>query len=139
VTDRQPDGGDPEEVPEDLIAKAKAAFASGVGKSELAPLLYDSLVEGRDPASDHVLRFQHSRLVVEVHVYAWPEDVRLSGTVRPEGADRVLLQLDTSEVRFVAPLEEGEFAFELVGHGLVRLHVIGADAADDVHTDWFHI
>jgi hypothetical protein len=139
VTGRPPDGGDPDEVPEDLIAQAKAAFASGVGKSALAPLVHDSLVDGRDPPGDHVLQFQHERLRVELHVYARPEDVRLQGTVSPESADRVLLQLDTSDVRFVAVLEAGEFTFDLVGHGLVRLHVIGADSENDVHTDWFHI
>jgi hypothetical protein len=139
VTGRRSGSENPEEVPEDLIAKAKAAFAAGGGKSELAHLVHDSLVDGHDPASDHVLRFQHEGLTIEVHVNAWPEDVLLRGTLRPAVGDRVLLQLDSSDIRFVAALEAGDFTFDLVGHGLVRLQVWGGDPPNDVLTDWFHI
>src|SRR5262245_32083782 len=51
----------PEDVPEEVIAQAKAVFA-GRTSGEIAALVWDSLVDDGAPAANHRLRFQHPDL-----------------------------------------------------------------------------
>jgi hypothetical protein len=66
------------------------------------------------------------------------DGVTLRGTVSPGVSGRMHLQLDTGDVRLIAELRSGEFAFDPMGHGVVRLHVVTA-GQPDVYTDWFRV
>jgi hypothetical protein len=132
-----PATGSSDDVPDDLVREAKAAFGLR-GQGEIAVLVFDSLVDLDAPPEDHRLRFDHPSMQVEVQVASRPETVTLRGRVHPVMSGQVHLQLDTGDLRLVADLVAGEFALASVGHGLIRLHLV-SPGRSDVYTDWFRV
>jgi hypothetical protein len=132
------EGDDREEVPEDLLADAKAAFAHR-GEGELAAVVFDSLVDEGAPATDHQLRFEHPHVLISVHVSARPDASDLDGRVDPSTTERVLLQVGVGDLSLVADVVGGAFSFHEVPHGVVRLHFEGPEDLPRIRTDWFRI
>ncbi len=99
--------------PEQEIAEAKAAFGRRT-EGELAVLVLDTLIEGCDSASDHLLRFEHPDLTLHLHILATPAGSSLHGTVEP------VTPLHVQGLEFQAKLRaprcrdaaNGTFAFE---------------------------
>ncbi len=59
----------PEQVPESVVAEAKAAFARKAD-GDVAILVHDSLIDGDDTAADHRLRFEHPQVLIDLQVSA---------------------------------------------------------------------
>ena len=131
-------GDDPGEVPQDLVAEAKAAFAQR-GEGELAALVFDSLVEEDAPATDHQLRFEHPLAHISIQVSAGPDASSLQGTLDPVTTERVHLQAGVGDLFFVADVVQGAFSFHEVPHGVIRLHLQGPEGAPPIRTDWFRV
>jgi hypothetical protein len=131
-------GGDPGEVPEDLVAEAKAAFAQR-SDGELATLAFDSLVDEGAPATDHVLRFEHPLHRISVRVSADPDGSNLDGTVDPPTTERLRLQVGVGDLFLVANVEDGTFSFPDVPHGVIRLLLDDPEGRPLVRTDWFRV
>jgi hypothetical protein len=123
-------------VPDGVIADAQRAFRRP--RREVAPLVFDSLVDLGAPAEDHRLRFEHPRLRIELHVSVSPGSTTLGGTVVPDSPSRAAVHLEGEELALITPVHEGAFRFQPVGHGLVRLSFEGVDGAT-IWTDWFRI
>jgi hypothetical protein len=131
-------GDDPEDVPEDLVAEAKAAFAQR-SEGELAPLVFDSLVDEGAPAMDHLLRFEHPQTHISVQVTAGQDASNLDGTVEPAPTERVRLQVGVGDLFLVADVVGGAFSFHDVPHGVIRLLLEGPEGSLLVRTDWFRV
>jgi hypothetical protein len=131
-------GDDPEGVPEDLVAEAKAAFAQR-GEGQFAPLVFDSLVDEGAPAMDHLLRFEHPQTRISVQVTAGHDASNLDGTVEPATAERLRLQLGVGDLFLVANVVGGAFSFHEVPHGVIRLLLDGPEGSAAVRTDWFRV
>jgi hypothetical protein len=78
-------------------------------------------------------------VAVNVHVSRGPTSSELSGEVESSGAVRAALHLEGAALAMVAEIEDGRFAFNPVGHGLVRLSIENNTSAPPVWTDWFQI
>jgi hypothetical protein len=149
TADEDPPGSSPG-PPDWVVAKAKAAFGRRAG-GELAALVRDTLIEDRDPAAHHRLRFEHPTLTVDLEVSADETGSSLKGRIspitperpstpeRPTTPERVEVEFDTDGRRAPADVNEGEgaFSFGQLPHGVVRLHLSGPALA--IHTDWFRI
>jgi hypothetical protein len=133
----EPPFDDEEPVPEDVLNAAKAAFGRR-SVEEVAALVYDSLVDGTEPAENHVLRFQHDRLRFDVRVSATSGEVILAGSVAPTAEGRFELVIDQNELSFPYHSTDGSFLLGPVGHGLVRLSFQPSNGTK-VQTDWFRI
>jgi hypothetical protein len=131
-------GDDPEDVPEDLVAEAKAAFAQR-GEGELAALVFDSLVDEGAPASDHLLRFEHQETRISIQVTAVHDASNLDGTVDPATTGRFRLQIGVDDLFLVADVVDGAFSFHDVPHGVIRLVLDGPEGDASVRTDWFRV
>jgi hypothetical protein len=128
----------PETVPADVLARAKGAFLQRTS-GEVAELVFDSLLDGGDSASKHRLRFEHPRVRVELVVSAGASASSLRGIVDPPVAVSVQVQADATDVSVVTAVQDGAFSFESVGHGVIRLNLLGEPAARVLHTDWFRV
>ena len=126
-----------EEVPEDVISQAKAAFTRR-SPGELAVLAWDSLLDEDEPARDHRLRFEHPDLQIEVRVFSGPGSSDLQGQVMPQSTDRVAILSQNGDVLDATDAINGGFAFAHVPAGTVRLSVRGS-AGSEIHTDWFRV
>jgi hypothetical protein len=125
-------------VPAHVTDQARATFERSA-PGELAPLVFDSLVdEGATPA-DHRLRFEHPDLQIEVHVSAAPKGTMLAGTITASLRYRVELQFEEARDSLVDDGTEGTFHFDRVPHGLVRLRLTGPPGTPAFRTDWFRV
>ena len=131
-------GDDPEGVPEELVAEAKAAFAQR-GEGELAPLVFDSLVDEGASALDHVLRFEHPETRISVQVTAGHDASNLDGTVEAAKAERLRLQVGVSDLFLMADVVDSAFSFRDIPHGVIRLFLDGPEGIPLVRTDWFRV
>lgn len=125
-------GGPPREV----IESAKALFRPK-GR-ELAVLTYDSLVDSDDEAADHHLRFEHPAVVVELDVCAEAGATHLAGRAEP-GVARVVLHLRDADLALISWATDGQFEFDSVRHGLIRLSLERQEPGPAVWTDWFRV
>jgi hypothetical protein len=126
-----------EEVPDEVVDRAKAAFKRR-SAGEVAALVYDSLVDGSDLATDYRLRFEHPLVEVDVRVTSGPDDIRLDGHLQPPVSIRVELELDGGEVSRLEEVAEGAFTFASVDHGLIRLR-LRSPGGTPIDTDWFRV
>jgi hypothetical protein len=138
VTESSRAGGEPEEVPQDLVAEAKAAFAQR-SDGELAALVFDSLVDEGAPPMDHLLRFEHSETRISVQVSAGHDDSNLDATVEPATTARVRLQVGLNDLFLVADVVDGSFSFHGVPHGVIRFFLDDSEGRPTVRTDWFRV
>jgi hypothetical protein len=131
-------GDDPEGVPEDLVAEAKAAFSQR-SEGELAALVFDSLVDEGAPARDHLLRFEHLKTRISVQVTAAHDASNLDGTVDAAITERVRLQVGVGDLFLVADVVDSAFSFHDVPHGVIRLLLDDPEGRPAVRTDWFRV
>jgi hypothetical protein len=120
------------------VAQAKAAFANR-NEGELAVLVSDSLVDEGAPAKDHVLGFDHPLTRIRLKVKAGLQGSDLSGSTDPPTRKRVQLEVGTSDIYLAGVVEEGEFSFHDVPHGLIRLHISTLGEGRVIRTDWFRV
>jgi hypothetical protein len=131
-TDRRPPG---DQVPDAVVADAKAAFRYRSNR-EVAVLVFDSLVDGRAEANEHLLRFEHPSQRVELIISVTDGECALRGHVDPAPL-RVELEMKGSEVALVEDAASGDFSFDRVPHGLKRMILVGLPGSEPVQTDWF--
>lgn len=131
------DLANPDPVPRDVTAAAKAAFDSAK-RGRLAVLVHDSLVDLDEPAEKHVLRFEHRQMEVQLHVSVEPAGTLVQGVVDRSGSTRAVLHFHGTGETVVEPVEGATFEFSPLQHGLVRLSLESEDEAP-VWTDWFRI
>jgi hypothetical protein len=131
-------GNAPEEVPDEVVAQAKAAFARRT-KDEIAVLAWDSLVDEDAPASDHRLRFEHPEAQIELRVLAADSWSTIEGRVRPAVQAAIELESDDRNVVRAGEVLDGAFALTHVAPGVVRLCLRGSGSSVSVCTDWFRI
>jgi hypothetical protein len=124
-------------VPPEAIAAAREAF-SGHAPRHLAELVFDSLVAGVDPPTDHRLRFEHPLLMVELRIRRTATEMILTGAVVPTGFDLVVLTSTDSDLRFVGQVVNSSFEFSPVGRGIWRL-AIERRGQEAIWTDWFTV
>jgi hypothetical protein len=129
---------DAQKVPEEVIANAKAAFGRR-SEGQLAVLVFDSLLDADAPAADHLLRFAHPLVQVELQVSSGPNGSRLSGRLEPPATPHVQLEFDTAGAPSVREVSGGTFLFERVDHGVIRLNLLTEGSAPFVQTDWFRV
>jgi hypothetical protein len=137
--------GRADEVPESVLASAKDAFSSRVG-GELAPLVFDSLVDADDDAAFHSLRFEHARVHIELSVSEIDRGTAIVGEVRPAGkdsaggvtVDQAVMHFQSADVARVSAVQSGRFSFPPIAHGLVRISLEGG-SEPAIHTDWFRV
>jgi hypothetical protein len=127
----------PEDVPDEVVSQAKAAFARR-SRGQIAVLVWDSLVDDDQPGRDHKLQFEHPDLQIDVHIHATDHSSDLHGQVKPPDRPQVDLQSDEGKVLRTAQTFGGTFTFAEVPSGIVRL-CIGGPATPDVCTDWFRL
>jgi hypothetical protein len=130
-------GSGPDEVPDEVIAQAKAAFARR-HRGEIAILTWDSVVDENTPARNQHLRFEHRELEVDVRIRAGGGSFDLEGQVKPSAALEVELQSEHGEVLASRESTDGTFTFDRASPGLVRLSIRGS-AGLEISTDWFRI
>ena len=132
-------GGDRvDRVPEDVLTNAKAAFRHR-RKGELAVLVFDSLLDEHDPPEDHLLRFEHRNLWIDLRVLVKGDEASIFGELVPRTDARVELLLEGDDVGFVSDSCAGSFSFSPIRHGLTRLSIRRPDSDVVVLTDWFRI
>ena len=124
-------------VPDSVVRAALDALANASG-TELAVLVFDSLVDEDDAASDHVLRFDHPEVAVELRVASTYENVRVQGAVARSTSTRAELHTFGIDIDHIVDASDGSFLFPSIPHGLVRL-VITRREGPDVATDWFRV
>ena len=124
------DAGD--RVPDEVIERAKAAYERR-SAGPVMPIVSDMVVE---PGGQQRLRFEHELTQVEVGVSATGTRRDLRGRVRPPQL-RVELELEGSSVTLAEGATSGEFAFEGVPHGVMRLRLVPHEGAVVLSTDWF--
>jgi hypothetical protein len=130
-------GGAPEEVPNEVITRAKAAFGRRA-RGELAVLAWDSLVDEDGPPADHRLRFDHREVQVTVRLLPGDISSDIEGLLQPRSSRLVELQSDQGLVLRSTQTTDGTFAFDQIPSGMVRL-CLQAPATPEVCTDWFRI
>jgi hypothetical protein len=129
---------DPERVPDDVIARAKEAFGQRA-EGQVATLVFDSLIDEGAPAEDHVLRFEHPAVQIELRVSARPSGSTLVGHLNRRTALRVQLQFTPPGLSLLSDVADDRFSFEEVGHGIVRLNLFNEAVEPIVRTDWFRV
>ena len=127
--------GAPEDVPDDVIAQAKAAFA-GRSRGQIAVLVWDSLVDEGAPAEDHRLSFEHPDLQIDVRILGRGDLAAIEGQVKPPAALHVELQAEQGVRISDTDVRGGAFAFDHIPSGVVRLSV-QMSVSSEIHTDWF--
>ena len=119
-------------VPDEVVERAKAAYEQrSVGP--LVASVSDMLIE---PGGGRRLRFEHELAHVEVGVSAAGARRDLRGRVQPPQL-RVELELEGSPVTVAEGAMTGEFAFEGVPRGVMRLRLVPHEGAVALTTDWF--
>ena len=128
---------DPEHVPGHVIVRAKEAFGQRA-EGQVAALVFDSLIEKGAPGEDHLLRFEHPLVQVELRVSARAGGSTLLGRFDRPVALKVQVQFTPCGLSLFADVVENRFSFEEVSHGIVRMNLFGETEAI-VRTDWFRI
>jgi hypothetical protein len=128
----------PEDVPLNVVAEAKAAFSQGA-PGAMAALVWDSLVDEGAPSSHHLLRFEHRCIWIEVSVSVLSGWSSLYGVVHPVVPARVELHSVRAGRPIVAEVTRSAFMIARVPRGVVRLRVVGTEAAPALYTDWFQV
>src|SRR6516164_4174917 len=111
-------GSAPEDVPEEVITQAKAAFARRA-KGEIAVLAWDSLVDEDAPLWDHRLRFEHPRVQIDLRILASDGWSTIEGRVNPPGPSALTLESDAGNMLGTGEVTDGAFALAHVSPGLV--------------------
>ena len=126
-----PRGGDP--VPEDVVARARAAYARRA-TDPVVELVFDS-ADVEEPGSERLLRFER-RGAVSVELWVGSEGDRrtLRGRVVPP-VERVELELEDAGIRLAESAATGVFSFDGVPRGVMRLRLASRDAT--LLTAWF--
>jgi hypothetical protein len=124
------DSGD--RVPDEVVDRAKAALARR-SAGPVAAIVSDLVVE---PGGERRLRFEHELAHVEVAVRVAGARRDLGGRVQPPQL-RVELELEGSSVTVAENATTGQFAFEGVPRGIMRLRLVPDEAAAVLTTDWF--
>ena len=124
-----------ENVPDDVVARAKAAFETQTS-GPLAALVFDSALEERSPAAERRLRFVFGSVCVEMSVTGAGAWRTIRGQVVP-GSLGVQLEHEGTGVAPNQEVPEGHFGFERVPRGLVRLRLDDPDGSASAHTEWF--
>jgi hypothetical protein len=124
------DSGD--RVPDELVQRAKAAYERRSAAPVVATVS-DMLVE---PGGGRRLRFEHELAHVEVGVSAAGARRDLRGRVQPPQL-RVELELEGSPVAVAEEATTGQFAFDGVPRGVMRLRLVPHEGAVVLTTDWF--
>jgi hypothetical protein len=122
-------------VPDDVVARAKAAFATRAAGA-LAALVSDSALNAGPPTEARTLRFVHPSVSVKICVTGQGVWRTISGRVVP-GRLRVRLEREGAEVAPVHDVERGSFGFTPMPRGLVRLWLDEPDGSTSVRTEWF--
>ncbi len=128
----------PDQVPEGVVAEAKAAFARKAD-GDLAHLVHDSLIDGDDAAADHRLRFEHPQMLIDLQVSAAADTSSVTGHINPPARRRAQIESDRAGASSTACIEEGVFTFRDVPHGIVRIILLATGDDPPIHTDWFRI
>jgi hypothetical protein len=131
-------GSAPEDVPDDVVAQAKAAFARRTN-GEIAVLAWDSLVDEDAPLWDHRLRFEHPEMQFDVRVFGAHGSSTIEGRLHPPAAAAIALESDNRSVLGMGKVADGAFSLEHIAPGVVRLCVTRPDSTVAVCTDWFRI
>jgi hypothetical protein len=126
-------GGD--RVPDEVVAQAKAAFATRT-TGPLAALVFDSAVDENRPNAQRQLRFEYPSVTVEVAVAVHGRWRKLHGRVHP-GQFRVEVELAEAQVTVAESADNGDFSFAGVPNGVMRLRLLERTGSNPVHTDWF--
>ena len=124
-------------VPEEVVSRAKMAFAQRTN-TRVAALTFDSLIDGGDPAQDHLLVFEDGRARIDLQVCAHAASSHLLGRIEPATATRVQLEQQSGAPR-LASVADGRFCFKRVRHGVIRLSVLDETASPVLCTDWFSV
>jgi hypothetical protein len=127
-----------ENVPDDVVWKAKAAFKQRVREDVLVQV-WDSLLDEGAPNWHHHLRFEHPRMWIELSVYPKPSWSSLHGVMHPAVPLRVELQSEGTDRTLIAEVTRHAFRIEQIPHGLVRLRFVGPELMSPVSTEWFYI
>jgi hypothetical protein len=122
-------------VPDDVVARAKAAFATRA-TGALATLVSDSALNAGPPTAARTLRFVHPSVSVKICVTGEGVWRTISGRVVP-GRLRVRLEREGAEVAPVHDVARGSFAFTPMPRGLVRLWLDEPDGSTSARTEWF--
>jgi hypothetical protein len=132
-SDVRADVGD--DVPAAVVWNAKSAFDVRTGVT-LVALVYDSAFDGGSVDAERHLRFEHHVLGIDLVVAQRAGWCTVRGRVEPRPL-RVKLDLVGAPFTVSDTAEGGGFWFDPVPRGLMRLRVVGEDALDRLHTDWF--
>jgi hypothetical protein len=131
-------GSAPEDVPEEVITQAKAAFARRT-TGEVASLAWDSLVDEDAPPWDHHLRFEHPQVQIDLRILTSGGWSTIEGRVEPPVPSALTLESDAGNVLGTGEVTDGAFTLLHVAPGLVRLCLGASDQTGPVCTDWFRI
>jgi hypothetical protein len=129
---------DADKVPGEVLAHAKEAFGRR-SEGQVAVLVFDSVMDGGDPAENYWLRFEHPLVRIELQISAGPYGSRLQGRLEPSIAIQVQLELDAGSAPRCVAVRHARFLFERLNHGVVRLSLLGTRTPPILHTDWFWI
>jgi hypothetical protein len=132
-----PPVGDPDVgvVPDEVVARAKAAFATRA-KGALAALVLDSALHAEPSAGARTLRFVDRSVSVKVTVTG--EGVWRTITCRVvPGSLRVQLEREGAMVAPAHEVARGCFGFAPMPRGLVRLRMEEPDGSASARTEWF--
>ncbi len=124
-------------VPEEVVEAAKAAFLPRE-TIELVSLSYDSLLDGLDQPSDHLLRFEHPQLTVAMNVEVTDEGALLKGQVGDLSLRTATVQMSGTDIKLVTKIQDGHFEFSRIGHGLTRVRFERPERTPFA-TDWFRV
>jgi hypothetical protein len=127
-------------IPDDVLARARAVFEQLAAPGDLAPLVYDSLAEGATGAGRFWLVFQHETAQLQLSITPRGNDFQVHGRIDPrDTSSRAELEIDHTEHAIVVPVRNGEFAFDAVAPGVMRVRLADPDGEPRLHTDWFLI
>jgi len=121
-------------VPAEVIERAKAAYQRR-SDGPVVAIVSEVVVE---PGGEQRLRFEHELTYVELQVTAAEARCDLRGRVQPPQL-RVELELEGSPLTVGEGATEGEFAFEGVPRGVMRLRLVRHEGAVVLTTDWFRV
>jgi hypothetical protein len=119
-------------VPDEVIERAKAAYEKRTA-GPVAAIVSDMVVE---PRGERRLRFEHELAHIEVEVTAAGTRRDVRGRVQPPQL-RVELELEGAPVTVAEGATRGQFAFEGVPCGAMRLRLVPHEGALVLTTDWF--
>lgn len=127
----------PDPMPAQVAAAAKDLFDS-VRPTELAVLVFDSVVDEAEAAEKHTLQFVHDHTDIHLYVCSGGDSTVIQGVLDRPGATWAVLQFRETERSVRAPVEGTTFELVVPGHGTARL-TLEHDSGPDIRTDWLRI